>query len=110
MTDTNSIVKGFESATFILPEQEHPDSKLLYYDSTLGQEEKALGAGGLVRMICGRGISHCEVVEHEEHLMRASELEFLSLSWHRHFVLVLMPYAHIVSQYLVQLYCQAKAL
>ena len=64
--------RGFESMTFVLPEQENPDSRLLYYDSTLGQEEKALGPGGLVRMICGRGISHCEVVKDDKNrTMRA---------------------------------------
>jgi len=63
--------RGFESATFVLPEQDHVESRLLYYDSTLGQEEKSLGPGGLVRMICGKGISHCEIAQCDEKSVRA---------------------------------------
>jgi len=66
--------RGFESATYILPEQDHPDSVLLYYDSTKGEEGFHLGPGGLVRMITGKGISHCEVVKEKGHMMRAINL------------------------------------
>ena len=86
--------RGFESATYILPEQ--PDCVnenpiLLYYDSTCGDQEFPLGKGGLVRMITGSGISHCEVVKSKNDRMRAINIWFNYPREHR----LCAPYSRV---------------
>eukprot|EP00948_MAST-09A_sp_MAST-9A-sp1_P001968 g1968.t1 len=69
--------RGFESATYIFPEQtSNSVPHLLYYDSTQGQKEFRLGPGGLVRMITGSGISHCEAVDGKKDQIRALNIWF----------------------------------